>query len=173
MHAILVRTLAAAALSFSLGAQAAPVTRSFELAVDFASDVPGVSAGSVITGSFGFDDAEAPRAGVVQGELLYTLTSFTLSFAGVSYDEADLGLKDVVFSGTQFLGLSAAVADVFTLLPSVNGQAASFLFAPVNGRGIATATVSFGEAQQVPEPATAALLLAAAAAAAGLRRRRR
>jgi hypothetical protein len=169
MRLTFTRLATACGLSLMLaGAVAAPVNGAFSLTLD--------SAGAPLLGQFSYDDA-ASSPGPFAGETLFALTAFSFDFGGQSYGLSDLLFGDAVYRDGGFVGLDAAVAGVFSLLPAVANEAASFAFtvpggltAPQAGFG----TVSYESiSTAVPEPATRALLLAAAAALAWARRRQR
>lgn len=142
------------ALALVGGAQAATVT------VDFS--VSGVAGSG--SGFFRFDDTSgSPNA---FGETEYSLSSFSFSFGGSTYDLSDLGSAWVVFDGSTLLGLDAS-ADMFSFVPGVGGQD-PFL---VTARATATVAYDVRNPQPVPEPGSAALVLLAAGALWAGRRR--
>lgn len=134
------------------------------------------SGGTPLLGQFSYDDAVS-SPGLFDGETLYALTAFSLDFGGQSYGLADLLYGDAVHRDGGFVGLDAAVAGVFSLLPAVAHEASSFAYvlpggltAPQSGFG----SVSYERiTHDVPEPAVLTLLLAALAPLAWARRRQR
>lgn len=141
-------TLAAALCLSAAPAHATVVNYTFTVV----PDDPGVAGGS---GSFSFDDAQTPGTSAF-GEDLFALDSFSFSFAGSSYQWADLTWGDAVFSGGQFLGLDAAVSALFSLVPGASLPDAYFAYELPTQSGYGTVEYRLdNRGNSVPEPATA------------------
>ena len=155
-------SLAAAAVLPSVG-HAAPVQRSFTLITDF-----GPATGP-FSGSFVYDDAQAPTLSPF-GDQLYTLSAFTLGIDGQVFALADLDEAFAVFDGSSFLGLAATLDGVLTLTPAFDPLGAFFAYSSPAGETVGS-IVYAAVNNTVPEPGVI-LLLSLGLAALGASRRR-
>lgn len=159
-----VASLLALGLMAGNPAVAAVVSKSFEVRPD-----SGPLAGAVFTGSFSYDNS-APTGVSLFGEDLFDLTDFAFTFNGQAFDENDLDFGDAVFAGGQFIGLDAALSNLFSFLPAAFGNDAFFAYSL--GRGQAGNGDFVVAAVGLPEPASLGLVALALGGIGALARRR-
>lgn len=172
-------TRTAAALSLGLAALAAsPLAQAALVNVDFTvtTDNAVGAFGDTFNGHFSYDDATLNPGGGFGGEDVYSLQSFSFTFAGQAYSLADVPGAQVAYEpGTSnLLGLDAVELNaVFSMLPGiVGGPPASFNYdLGQDGFGFGRIAYVVDTGGNVPEPASLGLLAAALVAAGATRRR--